>query len=644
MRGRVPLGLLALAFFLASCAGGSVGGVQVGFRVDGRTVDFGRVLEGEKVVRSVEVVSTGRADLTVALEATPPFSVQPELFLPAGGQAAVEVTFTAGAERAEGSLTLSSNGRAVVVPLVGVGVRPLSCRPSASCRHARFDLASNRCVETVAQDGEACIPASECLERGVCRSGVCVGSPRSCDDGNVCTNDSCALGIGCVHTPVKCPAPTRSCRVAVCRPEKGCTDAPAPDGEVCGSVDCVFAHLCSGGECKPVPTPEGFPCAPPTPCQGAGSCLGQQCVRPDAGRMQPLYSIPLPGEPRDSDEAPALLASSGNVFFELCGVDGGQDGGRDGGCELRSYTGNGLERFVTPHADIAERRVLAVHDGGVVVLADGALEVYGADNGAPVWSAPATSWPGGVAVSASGELWAVVQSDGGYRVARFGPDGGAWLAPVSGELLALDESATPFVRSADGGSSWAVADGRGLWGGRYLFDLDGGTLVAQLDAGELSPHVLLGRTRGYVLHKRCTTPAPACLEAEKELLLDAFELSDGRAAWQATVLPAVESRLEEAALASAGGLPGVLTLTEALLLTGWESHLQLFTQAGRAYLCPLPPGGRLGGAVFERSALYVFVQRNGAWHLEAYSLEGLPVESSGWPQRHGVSGMRRELP
>ncbi|HEX8826313.1 MAG TPA: hypothetical protein VF794_40785, partial [Archangium sp.] len=388
LRSR-PWFLLLVAFVLAGgcrCDEPDVGGTRGGFRLEEKVLDFGRVLEGDTARRSVQVLGTGRASVTVSASVRRgPFSVaEREVDIPGAGSVSLEVLFLAGNGPAEGTLVVSSEGRTEEVPLRGEGVRPLACIPSAQCRQARFELEPGVCMETVAPDGTGCIPGSRCQENGRCQSGVCVGSPRSCDDGNPCTRDACAPETGCVTSPVSCPASGNPCRVGVCKREQGCTEVDAVDLSICGKVDCVSARLCFSGTCREVPTPEDFLCAPSTPCQGEGHCRGGRCVRPDAGELTPAFVQELGGEPSSVPGGPALLTHGGALFASVCGGDAG--------CRLVSYTGNGFLRFETPYPDGMARTLLAISDAGVVVHESGALESYAsAGTGTSLWRVPLPS-------------------------------------------------------------------------------------------------------------------------------------------------------------------------------------------------------------------------------------------------------------
>src|SRR2546423_7607780 len=100
----------------------TVGGVDVGFRVDGHPIDFGRALEGTQVGRAVTLISTGQAPLTVTVATEGPFRAVSSLELPGGSEVAVDVTFLAGNGKATGKLNLSASGKTVSIDLLGEGV------------------------------------------------------------------------------------------------------------------------------------------------------------------------------------------------------------------------------------------------------------------------------------------------------------------------------------------------------------------------------------------------------------------------------------------------------------------------------------------------------------------------------------------
>jgi hypothetical protein len=683
---------LAAVIAFGSACGGGVGSVKAGFRAAAQEIDFGTALLGEELRRSIALVSTGRAEVTVVAETSDPFRAPASITIPAGTTVELEVAFVAPDGVAQGTLRLSGPGESFEVSLRGRGVRPLECLPSAPCRVTRFDLQSESCVESMADDGAACTPQSRCLENGVCRAGTCDGTPRSCDDGNECTDDSCSLAVGCVHVDrsSECPAPENRCEVATCNPSTGrCEPRPRPDGSVCDAVDCVTANLCVSGVCLPLPTPEGFLCAPATPCQGEGHCTSGQCVRPDAGTLSPEWSIVLGAPPGPVVPEPGRMAAlSGNVFFPLCGL-----ASQDGGCGLVSYTRNGFLRFDRPFGDVLH----SVSASGVVVSGGGALAARSTASGDVLWSLPldpgSEVLPGGVAVASSGEIFAAVSrtkpggpTDGGdasvdvppSRLLQISSDGGVRAAdPVDAGarvLVALDPLDAPVVHApggavsfstpVDGGLDWTTFDARepapllslggagqyALVGGRVAIARDGGASIALVarDGGEEPAGIdaLALDDIAYAFFRACRPPAlPACSPDERAVGVRALALGSGTQLWEAMVLPPLAPGfVVEAALATGVLSGGVLTLTEATIDGGVRADVQLFIAGERAMLCPLDGAPHVHGAVFHQDALFAIVERGGLWRIEAFDLAGLPLSSSGWSRTSGESGTRRERP
>ncbi|MDY7227447.1 hypothetical protein [Hyalangium rubrum] len=708
-----PWLLFLVALVLAGacrCDEPGVGGARGDFRPQDTQVDFGRVLEGTQSRRTVTLLGTGRAGVTVTASASAPFSVtQGTVSVPGGGTATLEVVFTAGNGPAEGTLELTAGSRAESVALKGLGVRPLACVPTAQCVQSRFELEPGVCVESPLPDGTTCVPSSLCQERGRCQAGVCVGEPRLCDDDDPCTVDSCSATEGCVTEPVACPQPANPCRVGVCQRERGCGEADAADYSICGPVDCRTASVCFSGTCRTVPTPDGFVCSPATPCQGEGRCQSGECQRPDAGDLVPSFSQGLGGVPVAETGGPVLLSYGGALFTSVCADDAG--------CRLVSFTENGLLRFEAPYTDGGVRTLLAVSDAGVLLHEPESLEGYGrAIPGERLWQAslreqrppdvqgePSTG-VGRVAVTAEGEVVSLIawqapedagrELDGGVDAGAsealatlvvFGTDGGVRRSgTVEGfgagdSRVALDEqglvllcaqgggqlsraepqpedAGTGFVTvplldtDRDGGASLAVAGGRLFAGTRRFASTDGGNLAhVSWDGGTQplmpldEPALLLGDV-GYAFARTCPDAGPgSCAPEQERLVLRALNARTGETAWEAPVLPLDEpSILHEASLVS-GGAVGALTST-ALDGGGPLASIQFLSAQGQL-VCPLPGTPRIAGAVHVGRNLYVVLERDGVWKLEAFDLgpNGL-AEQHGWPQRHGVQGTRRARP
>ena len=296
---------LLSALILSACDDDALRAVEGEVRVLPSQLDFGRVLQGLAVERTLEVTNSSKGELDVAFDVTgSAFAlVDPPARLPLGN-VAVRVRFLPTSEGAfDGLVTVTVPGvDALHVPMSGEGAPIPECRPTRACHASAWSLTEGRCVETPLADGAACEAA--CLSGAHCEAGRCVGVPISCDDGNACTVDTCAPERGCEHsTPVSCPG-AGPCQVGVCDPAVGCGLAPAEDGTPCGPRRaCNGADVCLGGACVLRDPPDNFLCADESPCQGEGRCLGDLCVRPPPTTLQPAWTVgaaQLDGGPPDA--------------------------------------------------------------------------------------------------------------------------------------------------------------------------------------------------------------------------------------------------------------------------------------------------------------------------------------------------------
>ncbi|MEA2697293.1 MAG: hypothetical protein QOI66_1564 [Myxococcales bacterium] len=65
------------------------------------------------------------------------------------------------------------------------------------------------CAGTVAPDDHTCTDGDPCTDPDTCHAGKCrPGPPKVCDDGNICTTDSCVVDKGCLFSPIpECTVP-----------------------------------------------------------------------------------------------------------------------------------------------------------------------------------------------------------------------------------------------------------------------------------------------------------------------------------------------------------------------------------------------------------------------------------------------------
>ena len=136
------------------------------------------------------------------------------------------------------------------------------CGDGAGCAHANqpdtFECAAARCEE-----GNF-FPATSCDGVGNCSAQV----PVECDDGNACTDDSCDPSAGCVHTAMtSMVCHSGYCdflqwfEAVLCAPDGSCPDQgmtqDCDDGEVCTIDSCDPASGCDNTQNN-----DGYVCAP----------------------------------------------------------------------------------------------------------------------------------------------------------------------------------------------------------------------------------------------------------------------------------------------------------------------------------------------------------------------------------------------
>jgi hypothetical protein len=249
---------------------------------------------------------------------------------------------------------------------------------------------------------------------------MCRGEAARCDDGNACTTDACAVGLGCQHLTTACATPENPCLAARCDPSMGCATAPVQDGTPCGAVSCELANVCLGGSCRAVTPPEGFTCAPASACRGEGVCRSRRCVQPAERPLVPRWTT---------------TASVGDLRFDGVTDDAGhwywvecspvlqpqhQPPGHQ--CVATSRTPEGLERFATPIPATGALQPawpgtqLVTEGRFVFVTNETTLAAITTSTGALSWTSAVTTLPGpglrsvrALAEDGRGQLWALVR-------------------------------------------------------------------------------------------------------------------------------------------------------------------------------------------------------------------------------------------
>ena len=123
---------------------------------------------------------------------------------------------------------------------------PPDCDDGVSCTDDMCDIGLDACVNT--PNDESCDDADVCTGVETCDpvSDCQPGDPLVCDDGNLCTNDSCDPVAGCMYTPVECP-PGESCDPADGLCKGGCDPELCDDGLYCNGTETCVDGVCTPG-------------------------------------------------------------------------------------------------------------------------------------------------------------------------------------------------------------------------------------------------------------------------------------------------------------------------------------------------------------------------------------------------------------
>ena len=148
--------------------------------------------------------------------------------------------------------------------------------PSAADPCLRCDAGADPTGWTAVADDEACDDGDPCTLEGTCQGGACVAEADPCDDGDPCTEDGCHPTDGCGHQPLtgtECPPPDACTEWAMCQ------DGVCLPGDV---IDCDDGNVCTGDSCLPDggcdhTVLDGVPCDDGSVCTLDDVCVGSAC-------------------------------------------------------------------------------------------------------------------------------------------------------------------------------------------------------------------------------------------------------------------------------------------------------------------------------------------------------------------------------
>ncbi|HYC55804.1 MAG TPA: hypothetical protein VEL28_12795, partial [Candidatus Binatia bacterium] len=152
---------------------------------------------------------------------------------------------------------------------------PRSCADSNVCTDDACNEAADTCTNI--NNTAACNDGFFCTVGDVCSAGACAGTARDCADSNVCTNDSCnEAGNFCAHAnnSIVCNdglycTVDDVCSGGVCTgPPRNCSDGNLCTDDVCSEAADVCTNPNNAAPCN-----DGLFCTDTDTCSG-GACLG----------------------------------------------------------------------------------------------------------------------------------------------------------------------------------------------------------------------------------------------------------------------------------------------------------------------------------------------------------------------------------
>lgn len=199
------------------------------------------------------------------------------------------------------------------------------CLPSEGCDDGNLCTEDSCVTETGACQqtpltGGPCEDDDPCTLDESCFAGMCVGKPNPCDDQDPCTDDRCAKETGCVHPPL--------------------SGVPCDDGDWCTRDD-----ACQGGQCKPgayLLCDDGNRCTTDHCNPATGDCEftpttsgcddGDLCTEPDRCKNGKCVGTPKDCDDQDPCTADSCQPGTGCVHPVIpgckpCETDGDCDDG-----------------------------------------------------------------------------------------------------------------------------------------------------------------------------------------------------------------------------------------------------------------------------------------------------------------------------
>lgn len=177
----------------------------------------------------------------------------------------------------------------------------VTCAADSDCAQAFPDLVLTACQKKVClpsigrcsvgarKDGESCEDGLFCTVGDICNLGTCSGTPRDCEEGNLCTTDLCdEHNDMCIHAAKDCHD-LNECTADSCDPATGVCEHRLKD--------CADQNLCTVDWCD---SATGECHNDPVDCDDDNACTQDSC-NPDDGLCRNLWISCGDGDPCTAD-------------------------------------------------------------------------------------------------------------------------------------------------------------------------------------------------------------------------------------------------------------------------------------------------------------------------------------------------------